>query len=168
MRVADFTPIADMTGLVEFGGIWKKRGRVYGVPAYWAFRMYSTADATTPVESRVDGASYDVEQGNNRIPEIKGVPYLDVVAALDDARSRLTLFVVNRDAARDTPARIRLAGFRPTRARVSTLQGESIHEPNDEAHPEAVRPAETTLAVSAPEFTYTFPRGSVTVMELRQ
>jgi alpha-N-arabinofuranosidase len=33
MRVADITPIANMTGLVEFGGIWQKRGRVYGVPA---------------------------------------------------------------------------------------------------------------------------------------
>ena len=54
MRVADFTPIADMTGLIEFGGIWKKRGQVYGVPAYWAFRMYSNADAITPVEIRAD------------------------------------------------------------------------------------------------------------------
>ena len=33
MRVADFTPISDMTGLIEFGGIWQKNVRVYGVPA---------------------------------------------------------------------------------------------------------------------------------------
>ena len=52
MRVADFTPIADMTGLIEFGGIWQKRGRTYGVPAYWAFRMYSTADGTRLVDTR--------------------------------------------------------------------------------------------------------------------
>ena len=68
MRVADFTPISDMTGLIEFGGIWKKRGRVYGVPAYWAFRMYSTADATTPVEARVTGGAYDVERGQHPHP----------------------------------------------------------------------------------------------------
>src|SRR6266568_365272 len=43
IRNADITPVSDMTGLVEFGGIWKKRGRVYAVPAYWAFRMYSNA-----------------------------------------------------------------------------------------------------------------------------
>src|SRR5262249_53229724 len=41
MRNAPIVPIADMTGLIEFGGIWKKRGQVFGVPAYWAFRMYS-------------------------------------------------------------------------------------------------------------------------------
>jgi len=43
LRSADIAPIADMTGNIEFGGIWKKRGRAYGVPAYWAFRMYSNA-----------------------------------------------------------------------------------------------------------------------------
>ena len=38
MRVADFTPVADMTGLIEFGGVWQNRGRhlrgagVLGVP----------------------------------------------------------------------------------------------------------------------------------------
>ena len=62
MRVADFTPIADMTGLIEFGGIWKKRGKVYGVPAYWAFRMYSNADAVTPVEIRADSPVYSVSE----------------------------------------------------------------------------------------------------------
>ena len=141
MRVADFTPISDMTGLIEFGGVWKKRGRVYGVPAYWAFRMYSNADATTPVAARVAGPAYDVEQGNNRISEIRGVPYLDVVAALNDAGDRLTLFAVNRDVEHDTTARIRVAGFRPASARSVTLQGTGISQPNDEAQPEAVHPA---------------------------
>ena len=28
MRVHDIVPVADMTGLIEFGGIWKKKGRV--------------------------------------------------------------------------------------------------------------------------------------------
>ena len=48
LRNADIVPVADMTGIIEFGGIWKKRGRAFGVPAYWAFRMYSTADASRP------------------------------------------------------------------------------------------------------------------------
>ncbi len=50
MRSADIVPIADMTGNIEFGGIWKKRGQTYGVPAYWVFRLYSNADATRPVQ----------------------------------------------------------------------------------------------------------------------
>lgn len=169
MRVADFTPIADMTGLVEFGGIWQKRGQVYGVPAYWAFRMYSNTDATRPVEVRTTVAGYDVHEGNNRIPEIPGVPYLDVVAALNDAADRLTIFAVNRHLHRDIPARLRLTGFAPApQARVQTLAGTSIYQPNDELRPLAVRPVESTAQVAAPQFEYLFPRSSVTLIELRK
>ncbi len=166
MRVADFTPISDMTGLIEFGGIWKKRGQVFGVPAYWAFRMYSNTDATRPVETRVAAGAYDIEQGNSRIPKIRDVPFLDVVAALDDAGKRLTVFCVNRDTQRDLPASISLAGFKPARqARVQTLAGASIYQPNDEMRPEAVRPVESTLEIRAPKFDYLFPRSSVTLIE---
>jgi alpha-N-arabinofuranosidase len=91
MRVANFTPISDMTGLIEFGGIWQKNGRVYGVPAYWAFRMYSTADAAKLVDTKVQTGQYDVEQGVRRIPTIRSVPYLDVVSALNDAGTKLTV-----------------------------------------------------------------------------
>ncbi len=58
---AEYAVIADMTGLIEFGGIWQKRGRVYGVPAYWAFRMYSTPEAIvpTPVTLAAKGAQVE-------------------------------------------------------------------------------------------------------------
>ncbi len=165
MRVADFTPVADMTGLIEFGGIWKKRSQVYGVPAYWAFRMYSTAGATRAVEARTAVETYDVADGNRRIPEIRGVPYLDVVAALNDAGDKLTLYAVNRHLNRDIETDIRIAGFAPRTARVRTLKGTSIHQANDETRPEAVYPSEDRIP-AAREFRYTFPRSSVTVMEL--
>jgi alpha-N-arabinofuranosidase len=168
MRVADFTPISNMTGLIEFGGIWKKRGRVYGVPAYWAFRMYSNADASIPVETRTTVQGYDVEEGNRRIPEIRDVPYLDVVAALNDAGEKLTLFVVNRHLNRDIAADIRISGFsaKPS-ARIETLTGTSIYQRNDEMRPQAVRPVDSTAEIGAPPFHYTFPRSSVTIIELR-
>ncbi|MCC6861163.1 MAG: hypothetical protein IT158_21525 [Bryobacterales bacterium] len=169
MRVADFTPISDMTGLIEFGGIWKKRGQVYGVPAYWAFRMYSTADATVPVGVRTTVETYDVAEGNNRIPSIPGVPYLDVVAALNDAGDRLTLFCVNRHLHRDLASTIRIGGFRPSaEARVQTLSGASIYQPNDELRPEAVIPVPGVLKVPGATVDYLFPRASVTVIEFRK
>jgi alpha-N-arabinofuranosidase len=167
MRVADFVPISDMTGLVEFGGIWKKRGQVYGVPAYWAFRMYSTADAVLPVETRTRVEHYDVLEGNRRIPEIRAVPYLDVVAALSEDRGALSLFAVNRHPDRDIAARLSVSGFAPGgTARVQTLAGTSIYQANDEMRPESVHPVESTVKLAAPRFDYTFPRGSVTVMRI--
>jgi alpha-L-arabinofuranosidase len=166
MRVADFTPVSDMTGLIEFGGIWKQRSQVYGVPAYWAFRMYSNAAGSELLETSAEGETYDIDQGIGRIPEIREVPYLDVVATLNEKGDRLAVFAVNRDASRDRTAHLRLAGFEPTAvARVQTLAGASIYDTNDASHPERVVPRETELTVTAPEFDYTFPRGSVTVLE---
>src|ERR1019366_5882883 len=85
IRVADFVPIANMTGIVEFGRLWEKRGITYGVPSYWAFRLYSTADLASLLDTKVGVETYDVSQGSPRSPEIREVPYLDVVAAANEA-----------------------------------------------------------------------------------
>jgi alpha-N-arabinofuranosidase len=168
IRTADFTRISDMTGLIEFGGIWKKRGRVFGVPAYWAFRMYSTADATVPVEVESNTEKYSVKGGVNRLPDIADVPYLDIVAARNETGTRLTLFCVNRHLTRDARTRIDLSGFRPSRnANIQTLAAESIYQANDEMDPEAVAPIARTAAVARDGMTHTFPAASVTVIEFR-
>jgi alpha-N-arabinofuranosidase len=165
LRVSNFTPVADMTGTIEFGGLWKKRGQVYGVPAYWAFRMYSTASAVQRIEASTKVDTYDISEGNSRIPEIPGVPYLDVVAARDETGGKVTLFCVNRRMHRDTAARIEFTGFSPSSARLQTLAGTSVYQVNDEMRPDAVRPVESTARVSGP-MEHIFPRASVTVIEL--
>jgi len=168
MRVSDFTPIADMTGLIEFGGVWQKDGRVYGVPAYWAFRMYSTADATRLVETNLKGEQYDVAQGVRRIPDIPSVPYLDVAAALNEAGDKLTLFCVNRSLNREIPARLRLSGFEATSARGQELTAADLYSFNDDANPDAVTPKALRLSAKGGEFRHAFPARSVTVIELRR
>ncbi len=167
MRVADFTPISDMTGLIEFGGIWQKRGVVYGVPAYWAFRMYSNADAARLVEARANGETYNVDQGVRRIPKIVGVPYLDVTAALNEKGDKLTLFCVNRHLKHDLRAAIRIAGFTPrSSAQGSELKAGSLYEENNDVRPTAIAPRPISVAVSGSAVDHVFPRSSVTVMEL--
>jgi len=166
MRVADFTPISDMTGLIEFGGIWEKNGRVYGVPAYWAFRMYSTADAARLVDTKVQAGQYDVEQGVRRIPAIRSVPYLDVVSALNDAGTKLTLFCVNRSLSEEIRAAIKLSGFTPASARGQQLGAADLYSVNDDAQPEAIVPAAAKVSAGAREFHHAFPPRSVTVIEL--
>lgn len=167
MRVADIVPIADMTGIMEFGGIWKRRGGVFGAPSYWAFRMYSNANAVQVVEARTEVEKYDVEQGSIRLPSIPDVPYLDVVAARNEAGDKLTLFCVNRHLARDIAARISVAGFAPgPEGFEQTLFAASIYDKNDEAHPEAVIPRERSLQWEGAEPECTFRHESVTVIEL--
>ncbi len=169
LRTADFVPISNMTGLIEFGGIWKKRERVYGVPAYWAFRMYSNADASIPIETRTTVETYDITEGVRRLPSIKDVPYLDVVAALNEKGDKLTLFCVNRHLTRDLRAQIAIKGFNSqTEATVQRLKSNSIYDTNDEVRPEAVRPTTSIVGVTSPQLSYTFERSSITLIELKK
>ena len=166
IRVADFTPIADMTGLIEFGGITKRRATVFGVPAYWAFRMYSNADIQNPVETRTEAETYDVRQGNRRIPEILDVPYLDVVSAINEAGDTLTVFAVNRRTDTGIRARLAISHFPITRATVSELRASSVFARNDEWRPNAIRPRTVDLEVPGGDFEHEFPPLSVTVLTL--
>jgi alpha-L-arabinofuranosidase len=166
LRNADIVPISDMTGVIEFGGIWKKRGRVFGVPAYWVFRMYSNADATRLVETQSNGEKYDVDQGSTRLPKITDVPYLDMVAALNGSGNKLTLFCVNRHLTRDIRAKIDIIGFRPAKTTANSIFAQSIYEKNDETDPERIHPQAASLSADSPEFNYTFRHESVTVIEL--
>jgi alpha-L-arabinofuranosidase len=165
MRHAGVTPISDMTGIMEFAGIWKQRSQVYAAPGYYALRIYATAHATHPVVVETESGSYTVQHGVGRLPEIAGVPYLDVVAALDDAGEHLTLFCVNRSLETDIPAEIRVDGFAANgRAVIQTLRGESVDAANDEDDPGHVVPRHSEDAVRDGMLRHTFPRISVTVI----
>ncbi|MGB7134920.1 MAG: alpha-L-arabinofuranosidase C-terminal domain-containing protein [Acidobacteriaceae bacterium] len=167
MRHAAIVPISDMTGIMEFAGIWKKRGQVYAAPGYWALRMYSTARASRPVAVETQSGSYSVQHGVGRLPDIGNVPYLDVVAALNEAGDRLTLFCVNRSLDTDIPSEIRIDGFAADKsAQVQTLRGDNIGEGNDEDDPDRVIPTQTSEAISGGALRHVFPRESVTVVTL--
>ena len=164
---ADIVPISNMTGIIEFAGIWKKRGRVYGTPAYYTFRLYSTADSDVSVAVENHSKHYDVHHGISRLPEIAEVPYLDVVAVINEKRDRLTIFCVNRHLNQDIPATISLHGFdaRPIGS-VQSLKAESIYEDNDEIRPDFISPIESTVRFANSQVHYTFQHESVTRIEL--
>lgn len=167
MRNAAIVPISDMTGIMEFAGIWKKRSQVFGTPAYYAFKMYAGADASQPVAVAADSGSYSVKQGVDRLPEIASVPYLDVVAALSRDGRKLILFCVNRSLQTDIAANIGLQDFAAkAKAQVQVLHADNIADANDEIEPERVQPVESSEAVKPSGWPHTFPHASVTVISL--
>ncbi|HET8635427.1 MAG TPA: alpha-L-arabinofuranosidase C-terminal domain-containing protein [Acidobacteriaceae bacterium] len=168
LRNANIVPISDMTGIMEFAGIWKKRAQAYGTPSYYAFQMYSTADASRPVHVKSDSGSYSVRGGVVQMENIADVPYLDVVAALNDAGNVLTLFCVNRATSQDLNAEIHLDGFQASKAQIQELKAASLDEGNDEANPKRVTPDVTDVPVTLPEISHVFPHESVTVITLRK
>lgn len=167
IRAADITPISDLTGAVEFGRLWEKRGITYGVPTYWALRMYSNADVANMLETKVDVARYDIRDGASRSPNVPDVPYLDVVGVANKTGDAITIFAVNRSLDHDISGTIRLSGFTLHSATGKVLSAPDIYTGNDDAQPEAVVPKDFKEAASGSEFSHTFPKASVTTIELR-
>ncbi len=163
-RNADWIPIANMTGLVEFAGLHKKRGRTYATPQYWALYLYLKYAGDTVIGTETQTAQYDVHGGQSFAPDISGVPYLDVLGTLESATGRIALFVVNRRPHVTQPASIRVEGFNPDPdVKVLTLASPSLLDKNDEEHQNAVRPVESYALIEGGALRHNFPAGSVSV-----
>jgi alpha-N-arabinofuranosidase len=167
LRNADIVPVADMTGIIEFAGIWKKRGRVYATPSYYTSRMFATAEPNTALEVESDSGSYDVRGGIVRLPEIANVPYMDVVAVKNKSGNKVSIFGVNRHLTKDLPAKISLEGLKLAgRATAQELFASSIYEVNDEVRPEQIVPRETAVKVDKAGLSFLFRHESVTRIDI--
>jgi alpha-L-arabinofuranosidase len=165
MRNSAIVPISDMTGIMEFAGIWKKRSQVYATPAYYVFKMYAGAKATQRISASANSGAYSVTQGVDRLPEITNVPYLDVVATMSQDARRVTLFCVNRSLDTDIASTIRLQHFDGGGiASVQVLRSASINDLNDEINPGNVEPVDSAEPIPAGAWTHVFPHESVTVI----
>ena len=169
---ADIVPISDMTGIIEFAGIWKKREQVYGAPGYWVLRSFAEAAPAhlLPVDS--DAPKYSVKQGVDRLPEIPDVPWLDVTAATN-ADGDVVLFCVNRSLERDYRAEIHLDGFNASSTvTTKTISAPSIYDRNSEDDPDAVGVEASTLAANkaagGSSMKYVFPHSSVVVLQFHR
>jgi len=170
MRNSDVVSISDMTGILEFGGIWKKRGQVYGSPAYWVLREYSRSHPHFLLDVDSDSPAYSIAQGVDRLPEIKDVPYLDCVAAEPEDKSSLLIACVNRHLTQPEAAVFDLSALPidpAGAAKVTSIAGENILVENDETNPNRITPQTHTEPLHpAVPFPYTFPNASVTIIQI--
>lgn len=167
MRNADAVAIANMTGILEFGGISKKHEQVNASPAYWVLRSYAKAKPGTLLKVDSTSPTFSIAKGVTQLPEIADAPYLDLVAAQSEDGSKLLLLCVNRHVTRPASAVIDLSSFAigSGSGQVTTIAGDGLLAENDEYNPDRV------IAVThAEKFTtkapYTFPSASVTVIEI--
>jgi alpha-N-arabinofuranosidase len=140
--------LVDMTGLMEFAGIWKRREQVFASPAYYVFQMYARVKGHTVVPVSTDSGTYTVKNGTAGFPNVENVPYIDVTATLSQDKKHLTVFCVNRSLTQDVPARISLGDFKPGRkAMVTQLYALSRYVINDEIEPNRVAPLVSSIDV---------------------
>jgi alpha-N-arabinofuranosidase len=167
MRNSDVVTVSDMTGILEFGGIWKKREQVYGTPAYWVLRTFASEQPRTLLAVDSGTPTYTISKGIVRLPEIADVPYLDIVAAESEDRNKVILLCVNRNLSRPEKAIIDLnsMGIAKGTAKITVIAGESILSENDEQDPNRIT-ADSHSERFDGDLNYTFPNASVVVIEI--
>jgi alpha-N-arabinofuranosidase len=161
--------IADMTGIMEFAGIWERRGQVYAAPAYYVFKLYSSVGGDTVLPVTTDSGTYNVAGGVPPLGHVQDIPYVDVVAARSPDGGTVTLLCVNRSLNDDVPTSFDLGSLHITGAIHSEqISAADRYERNDEVEPQHVVPAPYTIpAPAGSSFTVTLRHESVTVIHVK-
>jgi alpha-N-arabinofuranosidase len=162
--------LVNLTGLMEFAGIWKRREQVFASPAYYVFQMYSTAKDDTVLPVTTNSGTYSVKNGTQGYAEVPDVPYVDVVATRSTGKGTLTFFCINRSLTDDVPAQIDLGDLAFIGiAKVEQIVAVSRYVINDEAEPKRVVPRVSNLKVMPKQsLTIFLPHESVTVIRLQE
>lgn len=159
--------LVDMTGLMEFAGIWKRKEQVFATPAYYTFGLYSQAKGQTVLPVTTNTGTYSVANGTQGYADVKDVPYIDIAATRSADAKSLTLYCVNRSLTLDEPATFDLGAFLATQAYVQQIAAPSRYVMNDEVEPQRVVPQPLSLLVrSGQPLKLTLPHESVTVIQL--
>ena len=160
--------MTDMTGIMEFAGIWKRHEQVYAVPAYYVFRMYAAVKGDTVLPVTSDSGAYNVTGGVRPLDNVRDIPYIDVVATRSADGKTITLLCVNRSLEQDVPTNFDLSSRRIAGpVQVQRISASSRYEQNDEVEPNHVIPVPGSIPVPrAGSFSTTLPRESVTVLRV--
>ena len=130
-------------------------------------RTYASTHPHSLLAVASDSPTYTIAKGITRLPEIADVPYLDIVAAESEDRTKVILLCVNRNLNRPEKANIdlRSLGVAKGDANVTIIAGDNILSENDERDPRRITPQSHTLHFVG-DLNYTFPNASVVVIEI--
>ena len=132
--------------------IWVNSLNIYPTPNYYVQQLFSLnhGDVILPVKLEAPSGAK-----------------LFASATRDEASGEIILKVVNGDNAA-VKVQMNLAGFgkKSADATLTILAGNLLDE-NSFAHPDKIKPVQTTLKISKPEFHCTFPASSMTVFRVK-
>jgi hypothetical protein len=190
------TDMANFFHLVDqlfMGWLGKRKGHHIMKPTALAFQLFTENVGDIMVASHTESPTYDSSLRFERIPPIHDVPYLEALASLDEAGTKLSIIVINKHFDVPIDTEIMLEGFKPAEeASVWTLTGtgldanlgaelfqapginwpEQIQDPLNPRYPKGgtgeVEIRESSLDKVGNTFRYAFPAHSVTAIEIHQ
>jgi alpha-N-arabinofuranosidase len=150
-------------------------------PTFHVFKMYLPHRGGQAIRAEFTAPTIDNPLGNNPI-QVGGNSYIGqlapikTLAALSGSASieangdgkSLTLSVVNTHLTRPITSEVVCRGASIASVRGTVLNSSDVHDHNDFAHPNAVKPTEATLTQpTRGRLTHTFPPASVTTLQMR-
>lgn len=169
LRHANEVKITDMTGSMEFAGVWKRREQVYASPAYYVFQMYTAVKGDTVLPVQTDSGTYSVSGGVTPLDKVENVPYVDVVATRSSDHRTLTFLCVNRSLQQDIPTNFVLDPLQAAGpAQIDQISAASRYERNDEIEPKHIVPLKSALSTKdSTRLSLVLPHDSVTVIRVQ-
>ena len=157
------------SALVNHGGGLRKIAQfVWPEPVYFTHGLYGSVGGVRPLRAKYTGPCLDAA-GVRGVPGSKGAPLLDAMPLGGVDGGAITLIVVNRSAELGIRTKVALHGFRPGgTVKVWSLAAPSFMADNSIHRPDAVRPAESTLAAAGDGVEYEFPMHSLTALTFRR
>jgi alpha-N-arabinofuranosidase len=158
----------DMTGIMEFAGIWKRCEQVYAVLAYYTFKMYTAVAGDTVLPVSTYSGTYNVTGGVRPLDKMEDIPYIDVVATRSSDGKTVTLLCVNRSLNQDVPTSFDLDKWHATAPiQVQQISTVSRYERDDEVEPNHIIPVPGTIpAPTAGPLSITLPHESMTMLRV--
>lgn len=156
IRNAHIVKMANMAQLVNvIAPMMVTNDKLWLQTIYFPLQLFGANCYGKSVSAFVDGDTYDVG-------DQKGIPYLDVSTAYNDAKEELVINVVNRseDKAVETTIQNQF-GMLAARGDVSEVNSKNIYDENN-ASDQKVKTITKQITLKGNAFTYSFPAHSFT------
>jgi len=134
-------------------------------PHYYSLQLIRSRLGPDLCGIEVHPPTFSTEKVGN-VARQESIPVLSSLAGRD-ANGGLTLLVLNRDQSSSISTNIQLKGFHPgEEANAWTLNANSLGDHNEDI-PTTVKLSEERVSSVTPSFTYSFPKHSLTLLELK-
>ena len=161
-RMGGIVTLANLSQLTNsIAPIFTSKDGMFLQTTYFPMKLYTHECGSLYLSSAVQSPTFSSKNYTD-------VPYLDVSSTADDARTTLSLAVVNRHKSDPINTTITIENAQVnTRAEVSEINGASVDAENSFAQPNNVRIDNKGPVTVGGKFTYTFPAHSITVLKLK-
>ncbi len=144
---------------------------VYGTPTYYVLKIYANQDIDYVIESEVKCDTFNVPVGETELFQkelsLCNLPELDVVSCINQEKSKVTIFIVNRSMKNiDTVIMLDNFGIN-SNIKVCELSGDDIDDINNVFNPECIVPLQQEIDTAPGEIQIKIKEHSIYVIECK-